>query len=141
MVRIPPKPRPSPGARRRQQGFTLLEVLVALGILALSFGVLLKVFTGALTNAEVADGAGRAAAMAESLMAGVGTAFPLEDGGASGRLDGGGAWRVTITPRPEDDGPLAPYVLYEVTVAVDWSAGARDRATVLRSLRVGGRVE
>ena len=124
---------------RRQGGFTLLEVLVAMAILALSMGVLLKVFTGALTNAEVADGAGRAAALAESLMAGAGTDHPLEDGGASGKLDDGTVWRLTITARPDANGIDQPFVLYDVESRVTWQAAGRQRDTVLHSLRLGAR--
>ncbi len=86
--------RPQPG------GFTLIEVLAALALLAIAFVVSL----GALGKS--AQNAGRAAALdtavehAQTLLAGQGLGAPLENAKLSGRFDDGMAWELNIHALP-----------------------------------------
>ena len=68
------------GASGRQAGFSLLEVLVAFAILALSLGVLLQIFSRAMSTTAVSGSYSRAAAMAEARLAEVGVTIATGGG-------------------------------------------------------------
>ncbi len=129
---------------RRQSGFSLLEVLVAFAILAMSMGVLLQIFSRASMSTVVASQYSRAAALAESRLAAVGTAIPLEPGALSGEPEDGIAWELTIVQatdlQPEQGlGAVAlPSVSpYRVTVTALWEDAGRVRRLALTTLRLG----
>jgi general secretion pathway protein I len=132
-----------PRRRRREAGFTLLEVLVAFTIFALSFAAILQIFSGGLSNAEVADRALVALGHAESLLAAAGVEEPLTEGERSGLLPGGMAWRETVTRHSDATTPAVPAAglqPYRVTVTVTWdpdNGRGRARDVTLTSLRLG----
>ena len=133
--------------RRGQTGFSLLEVLVAFAILAVSLGVLIQIFSRASIATVVASQYSRAAALAESRLAAVGTAIPLEPGALSGDPEDGISWELAIAPvelRPEEGlgASLQPTVApYRVTVVVLWEDAGRVRRLTLSTLRLGEPVE
>ncbi len=130
-----------------QAGFSLLEVLVAFAILAVSLGVLMQIFSRATQTTMTAAQYSRAVSLAEARLAAVGSAFPLEAGVTSGDPEDGFAWELTIIPTQltaEEPGLLAeaPMVTpYRVTALVVWQDGARTRRLTLSTLRLGERVE
>lgn len=78
-------------------GFTLLEVLIALTILAVSVGVLFTSFSMTAGGTRVAHSDVEIASAAQSVLARVGVDIPLRPGeqsGTVGELD----WVVTIVP-------------------------------------------
>jgi prepilin-type N-terminal cleavage/methylation domain-containing protein len=70
----------------REAGFTLAEVLVALAVLALSWGLLLQQMGHGLRRTDVAGRAGEATALAQSLLARVGADLPLRLGTRQARV-------------------------------------------------------
>lgn len=128
--------------RCREAGFTLIEVLVAFAIFAVSFAGLLQIFSGGLSNAAVADRALVALGHAESLLARAGTEQPLAEGTRSGNLSDGMMWRETVARYSDAQTLAAPPQAglqpYEVTVAVTWTDGLHSRAVTLTTLRLGG---
>lgn len=135
-----------PGAPfETQAGFSLLEVLVAFAILAISLGVLMQIFSRATTTTMAAAQYSRAVSLAEARLAAVGTAIPLEAGSTSGEPEDGFAWELSIVPTQlgtEAQGLSAvesPVTPYRVTVTTLWRDGARSRSLSLSSLRLGER--
>lgn len=123
--------------RRRQQGVSLLEVLVAFAILGLCLGVLLQVFSGGLRNTALAEDYTQAALYAESILAAVGEEAPLAPGEDLGRVNDRFAWRIRITPYVDELlPPDSPMVLYWVTVEVFWQGVVSNRSVVLETLRL-----
>ena len=122
-------------SEERAQGFTLLETLVALALLGLALGVLMQIHTQGLRNVRIGDGHSRAVAVAEGVLAQVGSALALEPGTAEGRGgDGSGyRWRVEIAPATREGAPVAG--LFDVTVSVEWQQFGKQRGTVLSSQR------
>ena len=96
---------------RTQQGFTLLEVIVAVVIAALCLAALSQVFAPGVRAAGTSSDYMRAMTLAQSLLAGVGVEKATSDGSESGTSsDGRLTWTVTISPEPTDEAenPIKP---------------------------------
>lgn len=130
----------------RQRGFSLLEVLVAFTILALSLAVLMRIFSGSLRNADVTRDQAQAVALAQSLLASAGVEATLVPGESTGVLDDKFRWLLRVSPFVQEPGsgeaaavrsPL-PMDLWEVAVRVAWDGDSRlpDRTLTLTTLRV-----
>ena len=125
----------------REKGFSLLEILVAFSILAISLGILLKIFSSGLNTAMIAEEYTVATQIAESLMAKTGIEEPLAVGESSGTEVEKYHWRVTVenSQNPADDelgeddaGLLA------VRVMVQWGDDDRNRRAIeLKTVQTG----
>ncbi len=123
---------------RTDEGFTLIEVVVAFVVAALVVVAALQLFGGAFDGSARAERLTRALIAAESRMAEVGVASPLQEGSTSGDITGGLVWRTVIAPNRSLDRRSAeglPLQAYDVEVTVGWKDRATDSVT-LRSLKV-----
>lgn len=126
------------GPRARQGGFTLVELVAAFVIFALTFGILLQILSGALhTTAQSADYS-RAEMWAQSLLDTQGIGEPLQEGSSSGRFDDRFAWQLNIErydPPPVETTvqplttanagglittPVTPLDLFRLELVVSW---------------------
>lgn len=84
---------------RAQRGFTLLEVIVAFGLLALALTLLLGALTGATRQVRQSADSTRAALHAQSLLAQLGVGEPLQPGQQEGDFERGRyQWRLEVAP-------------------------------------------
>jgi general secretion pathway protein I len=129
---------------RRQQGFTLLEVIVAFALLALALSLLLGSLSGASRQVrESADGS-RATLHAQSLLAQLGAGDVLQPGRQEGSFEGDRyRWQLEVTPfadplaaRAQVD-PGAPQLL-DVRLTMRWGDEPRQ-ALQWRTLRLAPR--
>jgi general secretion pathway protein I len=133
--------RRSAGHRARDEGFTLLEVLVALVVLATTVVATLQLFGGGLRLARTAGDHADAALLASAKLADL-EPGPLTEGAVEG-IDGSYRWtrRVTLDPSllpVEPDTPGAALVrLARVNVEVRWGQGRRFELVTLRVWRAG----
>ena len=114
---------------RRQQGFTLLEVIVAVVIAALCLAALSQVFATGVRAAGTSSDYMRAMTLAQSLLAGVGVEKAASDGSESGASsDGRLTWTVTISPEPTDEAenPIKPPLELKRVIARVVAASATD---------------
>lgn len=137
--------RPSPGALQR--GFTLLEVIVALSVMALSLTAILRVFTTSTGAARVSHDYYNAVQIAQSQLA-LAAAGSQPARRASGEIDDYYRWSLEVdeyrsweldTPLSADDGleDAVPVVPYHYQVSVRWGE-TRERELVLSTIRLVG---
>ena len=115
--------------RRSGRGFTLLEVLIAFVILAVSLSVILQVFSSGMRGARLAGAYTTATLLAKSVLAETGIETPLEEGEVGGEFDNGFRWRRIVTLYEDEAMPEAlglPVAAYRVTVEVSWDEGGRS---------------
>ena len=133
---------------RRQSGFTMLEVLLAFVIFALSFATVLEIIGGSVRSTVRARDYSEAALTAQSIMELVGTEIPIIPGGYEGETDAGFRWTVDIfdyQPADEDVrvmevAQMEGTLLYWVDLQLQWGDGVRSREarfTTLRGIREG----
>lgn len=120
--------------RLKQQGFSLLEILIAFSILAVSLGILLKIFSGGLNNAIVSEDYTVAVQIAESLVAKTGSEIQLKAFQDSGNQNNKYRWQLTISPYTVSSEKLdtskIPVELYKVNVTVTWDDGTEDERLI-----------
>lgn len=125
-------------------GFSLLETLVALLILAVSLGAILGIFATALRAASQADDITRATRIGESLLAQLGTEIPLHDGISQGTLPPGYRWRISVaayTSGTELPSWQMPLQAYWVEIEVARTTGGPGATVKLSTLRLAGTAE
>ncbi len=123
----------------RQSGFTLIEVLVAFAVFALSIGAIYEVF------ADVSRGSARTSARTRNLLAAQSIlseqrARPLPwDARRTGQNADAQSWEITIVPLDAGTDENSRWKAYEVAVRVASRDGA-SRAVVLRSIELAASV-
>jgi general secretion pathway protein I len=127
----------------RDNGFTLLEVVVALAIAGLALVGLFRAGSGGLFSVDTAARAEEAVQRAQSHLAAVGRDAALVAGDSTGDDGAGYRWSLRITPLAArqslapDGISSATTTLFNVEVAISWPGRAGERSVVLRTLRLG----
>lgn len=124
------------------RGFTLVEVLVSLLILAFPLTALLGMIGDGVRRADDTQAAATAGALAQSLLAAAGRDGSLGEGERSGTAPGGFRWQVRIAAHgsPEDQNAW-PMAAYRVQVDVGWRAQGQERRLGLATLRLAAKPE
>ncbi len=123
----------SPRRPRGQRGLTLLELLVAFAIMALSLGMLYRAMGGSARSVADVDRYQRAVVLAQSLLS-LRDTVPEQGWNQAGE-SAGYQWRIASAPFATDvKGPTVP-LLHEVNILITWSDGARTRSFELNTLR------
>lgn len=126
-----------PARRGRESGFSLLEVVVAFAILALSLGLLIQIFSQAMNTTALSGTYSRAATLAEARLNAVGVDIPLEPGGHSGEPEDGLSWEVSIEPYDLGEVLREPVMEpLQVTAVVYWEVADGRRQIALSTLRL-----
>jgi general secretion pathway protein I len=122
------------------EGFTLIEVIVALAILSIGLSVLLGLISGGLLQTASAERIAEAGSLAQSLMAEVGADLPIKPGEREGQFSSGYRWRLKMLQygdaKEQEEWPVG---LYVISTEINWEDGARQRSLELTTLRVGPR--
>lgn len=125
------------GVMLRNAGFSLIEMVVAVAIMAMSLGALYQASGGATRTMGMSEKSAYAVELARSLRD-LHAVVPPEGTNAQGRTDGGFSWSVSVTPWDvSSESPLEPWQLQRLQVEVRWQDGARERSFALESVAVG----
>lgn len=137
---------------KRNQGFSLLEVLVAFAILGIALGILLRIFATGMQATTLSEEYTHATSLAESKLTLIGVEAPYAEGIEEGKFDQKYTWRTTILPYQEPQEAIEehkrlgqgftdpinlPAVPYWVKVEVYWESGGKERRVALETLRLG----
>jgi len=121
------------------KGYTLIEVLVAMTILAMSLTVLFRIFSTGLLNIDVSAQYAKAVVVAETQLAAAGLENELRLGQTEGAIDEQFYWLRTVEtyvqPGRSTDQDL-PIAAFLVTVQVEWEHRGRSRQISLNSIRL-----
>jgi type II secretion system protein I len=85
----------------RQRGFTLVELLCAMAILALALTISMRAFSAAASAASASRDYGRAVTLAQSCLTRLQAGQTLKAGSRSGE-EAGLSWRETVRPAGDD---------------------------------------
>lgn len=126
-------------AHNSQRGFSLVEVLVAFMILAISLTVIFRIFSAGLRSSALSEDYARAVLVAQAQLSALAGGGVLDYGVTSGDWSGRFRWTRTIEPYqawPEDRSLIAAVHAYRVTVDVDWERTGRTHRLTLSSMRL-----
>jgi len=124
-------------SRQHNSGYTLIEVLVAMVILALALGALLRIFSGGLRNISVSDDYTRAVLIAKTQLHSAAALVPLATGSSAGIAGEKFKWTRTVENYPYSANSNLPLNAYTVTVDVEWPHAKSERHVQLISLVLG----
>ena len=125
---------------KRDQGFTLIEVVIALAVLGVGLVVIIELFSGGLRLGRTSVEYTRAVEYARLKLEEVTLADQLVEGEETGEFDKDFQWWVGITkidllPPAKVPDFKPPVEVYQVKVAVTWKSGLRERSTELETLK------
>ena len=120
------------------EGFTLMEALVAISVLAISLVVILQLFAGGLRASRLSDDYTRGILHAREKMESTLLDSELSEGVREGDFGDGYRWRSEIrrVAMEEDEEGRLPFDMYRATVAVEWKAGEKDKHFAVTTLRL-----
>ena len=125
---------------RRQRGFSLLEVIAAMLLLAIAFAALMKVAGGAIALSRNAAAHDEAALWARSLLDSAYVTEPLRPGSRSGEVDHRYRWQLDVAPwdppGPRPQGAMLQ--LYKLDLTLRWGNHAHPQVARFSTLRLGG---
>ena len=125
--------------RKKEQGFTLIEILISFSIMTIAMIVLFQGFSTNLQNVETTVNYREAVHIAESRLAVVGFEVPLVEGEYSGDIKQF-QWHLQIAPR-ESEEPFSEkqsFALFQVDVTVQWiDPGQKGQSVSLTTVRLG----
>ena len=118
-------------------GFTLVEVIVAIAILAVALTALSNAIGTGLRQTGQAEKMAEAGSLAQALLARLGPEIPIGERQEAGQLPNGFRWRSSSREFGDaDDRMQWPISAFTVSVEVLWDDGVRERSFVLTTLRL-----
>jgi len=122
----------------KQTGFTLLETLVALSVLAISLGVTYQVFSSALKGTSLADDYALASMYADSHLAEIGNRVNSYSRVTEGAYNDRYRWKLEVIPlnQAKSQSLIKTIKRYQVTLKVYWYSGKKPRTISATTFRL-----
>ena len=126
------------GGRSKQIGFTLLETLVALSVLAVSLGVTYQVFSSALRGSTLADDYAQASMYADSHLAEIGKRVNKLSRITEGTYNDRYRWKLEILPLDQTNSRSVIETVrrYQIKIDVYWKSGSGQRSISATTFRL-----
>ncbi|MBL4659449.1 MAG: prepilin-type N-terminal cleavage/methylation domain-containing protein [Alcanivoracaceae bacterium] len=124
----------------KQHGFTLLEVLVAFTMLAVTFATVMQIIAGSSRNTVKASQNTKIALLSQSKLDELGLFEKLEEGSTSGDFDDDTSWVLEIVPyevpyEGDFNQDFSAIDLMDVTLIVTSEIGNRQIINEFHTLR------
>ncbi|HEY0197489.1 MAG TPA: prepilin-type N-terminal cleavage/methylation domain-containing protein [Rhodanobacter sp.] len=124
--------------KRQQHGFSLIEMIAAIMLLAIAFTVLMKVAGASTGLSQNAATHSEAAMWARSKLDSAFVGQALKPGHSSGQFNARFRWQLDVTPW-QDAGPAnadATLHLYQLDLDVLWGPASHPQSAHFRTLRL-----
>ncbi len=123
----------------KSKGFTLLETLVALSVLAISLGVTYQVFSSALRGSNLADDYTQASMYADSHLAEISKRIDRLSGISQGAYNQRYRWKLEVLPLDSSNSAavLESVKRYQVVLDVYWQGKKGPRSIRATTFRLG----
>lgn len=127
--------------RSEMSGFTLIEVLVSMMVMAISLTVIMGLFSGALRSKAKVNESNMAVELARTKMEEVLLKDFMETGSDAGDLGNGYLWEVEVLETNQDDSQetlkkLKNMVLYTITIQIKWKTGEQEKKYSVTTVQV-----
>lgn len=122
------------GNNIKGKGFTLIEVMAAMAILAIGITALIELFGGSLRSIGYAENYTKAAIAAEAELRNTLSVERLKEDSYTKRLDGGYTCDISIKNIETNKTDNLQYELFSVTLTINWTAGRKSKSYTLKTL-------
>lgn len=119
----------------RGNGFSLLEVLVALALLSIALVVILQLFSANLAGLSASDSYAKAVLKAESKMREVLDDEDIAEKSSSETTDDGYRIDTAITEAETQRTENLPVRLLEINLTIRWANGLKERVFTLKAMK------
>lgn len=123
---------------RSDRGFTLIETLIAISILAISLVAILQLFSGGLKSSTLSDEYTRGIFHAREKMDEILLAGKLTEGVIDGEFEDGFKWKAEarrLDIREAKDAKL-PFHAFNIKVDVMWDAGGHEKHFAISAIKL-----
>ena len=117
------------------KGFTLLEILVALAILATAVTIIFQLFSAGLRNIAVSEDVVSAAVRAEAKMREVLSNEELTENSWTETTTDGYTFAVNITEALQEKTDSLPVQVLQIDLAITWTKNSRERSLRLKTYK------
>jgi general secretion pathway protein I len=120
-----------------EKGFALIEILVAVSVLAISLVVIFQLFSGGLKSRKLSEYYTRGVFHAREKMAEILLTPDLSEGETQGEFEDAYEWQAVITRvTPEEDQEKVPVELLNIAIHITWHEGEKKKSFVIDTLKV-----
>ncbi len=120
----------------RKQGFTLLEIMIALSISGIALMVVLQLFSANLKNISLSEDYVLAATKAGDAMRAIMDRQDLSEGSWSKATAEGYKIDVSIKDSQKERTQNLKVKLMEIDLTIHWTKAAKERSLTLKSIKV-----
>ena len=119
-------------------GFTLIEILVAISILAISLVVILQLFSGGLKSSRLSDEYTRGIFHAREKMGEVLLSKDLSEGETEGEFADSFRWKCLVEriERAEEDEEKLPFNMFNIKVDIIWDVGDKEKRFQVSTIKI-----
>jgi type II secretion system protein I len=121
------------------KGFTLLEILVALAILATAVTIIFQLFSASLRNIAVSEDVVVASVRAEAKMREILSNEELSEDSWTENTDDGYKFAVNIAETLQQKTDSLPIQLLQIDVAITWTKNSKERSLRLKTYKTVNR--
>ena len=118
-------------------GFALIEILVAVSVLAISLVVILQLFSGGLKSRKLSEEYARGVFHAREKMAEILIDPGLSEGETEGQFEDEYQWQAVVTQLVSDENEeKTPVDLLNVELRITWRDGEKEKSFSIDTLKV-----